>query len=124
MFKSLIGLVVFFTGFSAAAVTTQIKTVEPVNQEWGRMSVQLPARSINQYSPLIICDSLDFQMSHFSSVFDRGMLLVELRYQMINYPLGTSCTVFFSEDDLTEFDFASGQPLLSAPQAFKFVVQN
>lgn len=124
MLKSLIGLAAFLGSFSAAAVTTQIKTVDPINQEWGRMTVQLPARSINQYSPLIICDSLDFQMSHFSSVYDRGMLIVELRYQMVNYPLGTSCTIFFSEDDLTEFDFASGQPLLSAPQAFKFVVQN
>ncbi len=102
----------------------EVRTVPPGNQSWGPISVQIPAQSVFQYTPVVMCDSFDFQVKHFSSVFQNGMLFVELRYRMQGHPLGASCNVFFVEDDLEEFDFATGEPMLSAPQSFRFVVQN
>lgn len=118
---SLIFAMLFMIGLQAQA-TPQVKTVHPGDQQ-GKMTVQIRAASIYQYTPMILCDSYDFQVRHFSSVYRAGMLYVELNYETHGMPWGASCSVFFIEDDLKEFDFESGLPLLSGPESFKFVIQ-
>lgn len=104
-----------------AKATPSIKNLAP--NDYGKVSVQVRASSIFQYSPIILCDSYDFQMRHFSSAHQGNMLFVELHYQTQGRPLGASCSVFFVEDDLKEFDFDLGQALLAGPEAFRFVIR-
>lgn len=116
----LIGALLFI-GLQAQATTPQIRNVLP--SDHGKLSVQIHAASIYQYTPVIMCDSYDFQLRHFSSFYRAGRLFVELNYRTYGMPWGASCSLFFVEDDLKEFDFETGQPLLSGPESFKFVIQ-
>lgn len=118
---SLLAGVLLFIGLQAQATTPQIKNIVP--SDYGKVHVQIRATSIFQYSPVIMCDSFDFQLRHFSSVYQAGLLYVEFNYQTHGTPWGASCSVFFVEDDLKDFDFESGLPLLSGPESFKFVIQ-
>ena len=117
---SLIGGYLLAFGLQAQA-TPQVKTLSP--EQRGNMSVQIRAASIFQYTPMILCDSYAFQVRHFKSFYRAGMLIVELNYETVGTPWGASCSLFFIEDDLKEFDFEAGLPLLSGPESFKFVIQ-
>lgn len=111
-------------GFSFSAFANpQVTSVKPTNGELGKIAVQIPAESIYQYTPVILCDSLRFQLSHFSSFYKDGRLYVDLRYETKAHPQGAVCSVFFVEDHMEEFDFGTGQPLQASSHSFRFVIQ-
>jgi hypothetical protein len=110
-------------GLSAQAQNFNERALMPRPGGEGQITVQIPAGSIYQYTPVILCDSPNFEMRRFSSFFKGGTLTVDLRYRTMEPSLGASCSVYFVIDDLAEFDYETGEALHAARPFFRFVVQ-
>ncbi|NCN95320.1 MAG: hypothetical protein GW917_01205 [Bdellovibrionales bacterium] len=119
--------IAFATLFAAfafqASAKTEVKNLQATSNQPGRISVQIPAQSIFQYTPVILCDSQYFQMSHHSSFYRNGLLTADFNYQTYGPSLGTWCSLYFVNDDMEQFDFSMGMALRASERSFRFVIQ-